>query len=784
MTNLLISIGMMSLQASMIIGIIFILRKLFSILGISKKYMMLLWIIPFFFLVFPWKISVADGFWQQAPTDYVEEYEESGYTNIFNESGFQIIGNTIVGTFPSGNDTTDNENVTAPNQSITPNQQGTTNEQIKEEKAWSLSQWLLLGTVVWLMGVAGLFLHSAVSYMKLKKQLCFSIREEGNIYRADNIEVPMVYGIIKPKIYVPSNVERCYIEYVVEHEKTHILRKDPITKMVMYFIACLHWFNPFVWAAYIFMAKDMEMACDEETLQRIGLTKKKQYATALLELSCGRNHVLAVPLAFAEGDSKRRIKNVLAYRKTVMAVAVIVVLAGLLLTTFFLTKDIDNREESNNTEQGADLDADSSENGDDNDVSQNQSNSSTGNQGSSSSGTTDKNPTEIPGSSSDSSSEESAIDKLLSAMLNKAYIDRELTEEEIKWFNEEFFAGEWNGEMKMANMFLGTYYRSPEKIDLYDLFREGTGTNAKATAEERAALEQIMDEDHKWLLDLDSCKSPVSEMEQILNEYMGLSVSDCGTRMETFYYLEEYDAYYTFHGDTSYKLYQMDSGYRLTDGSVLMVYYVGWDWDTQAPDERSDIAVVILKEVEEGKYHFVSNLLYVEKEYVTQSFNISLPEGYELGEYNSNIGLKGGYLISPQCYENLSEYDYCPEEWNHSGCIEILPNTTNYFGYENGKMTIYPKSNHSWYTTVEYMTISEYNVLLVHADHDLYVMGQLEELENKGYDLNAIETNACYWDFYLYQSSGDYVYHISLCQKEFSKEEAIAIVETFSVTIE
>ena len=52
----------MSLQGSIIIGIILLLRMVFRGLRISYRYCVLLWGIAFFYLIFPWKI------WQYADT--------------------------------------------------------------------------------------------------------------------------------------------------------------------------------------------------------------------------------------------------------------------------------------------------------------------------------------------------------------------------------------------------------------------------------------------------------------------------------------------------------------------------------------------------------------------------------------------------------------------------------------------------------------------------------------------------------------------------------------------
>ena len=57
----------MSLQGSIIIGIILLLRMVFRGLRISYRYCVLLWGIAFFYLIFPWKIENAHGFWRAQP---------------------------------------------------------------------------------------------------------------------------------------------------------------------------------------------------------------------------------------------------------------------------------------------------------------------------------------------------------------------------------------------------------------------------------------------------------------------------------------------------------------------------------------------------------------------------------------------------------------------------------------------------------------------------------------------------------------------------------------------
>ena len=92
MQNFIITLGTMSFQACIIIAIVLVLRKLFEKLHISKKYMMILWILPFFCLLCPWKVSIPHGFWQTTDTEIVirdmlqEEAEELAKNRVENST--------------------------------------------------------------------------------------------------------------------------------------------------------------------------------------------------------------------------------------------------------------------------------------------------------------------------------------------------------------------------------------------------------------------------------------------------------------------------------------------------------------------------------------------------------------------------------------------------------------------------------------------------------------------------------------------------------------------------
>lgn len=330
MTGFITCLGSMSLQASVIICVILFIRKIFFMAHISKKYILLLWMIPFFFLVFPWKIASPVGFWNHAPADYGAE------------TGKEVMQGNVQGQEAMGIQK-DSDGMQKNNFSMKKDKvlTGVETDSFQEGEDGLFGSPLNLPFVfciVWVAGMGFLGLYSILSYVRLRRIVCCSVNGKGNVYYADGIEVPMVLGIFQTRIYIPSGIEEKHLEYVIAHENTHIRRKDFITKVIAWFISCIHWFNPLVWIAYGLMVKDMEMACDEETVQRIGIEKKKEYAGALLQVSAGKRKMFVVPLAFGEGDTKKRIKNLMRYQKNVKMTAAIAVVAAAVIALVFLTK--------------------------------------------------------------------------------------------------------------------------------------------------------------------------------------------------------------------------------------------------------------------------------------------------------------------------------------------------------------------------------------------------------------------------------------------------------------
>ena len=193
--------------------------------------------------------------------------------------------------------------------------------------AMSFNEPVFILTLIWLAGMVLLLAYSLVSLLRLRRRLVGAVQLEDNIYLADHIPSPFVMGLFRPKIYLPSILTETERGYILRHEQYHLRRRDHLVKFLSFLALCIHWFNPLVWAAFILSGKDMEMSCDEAVVRELGEDIRADYSASLLSLATGRRIVAGMPLAFGEGDTGSRIRNLLNWRRPrpwVMAVCAVV----------------------------------------------------------------------------------------------------------------------------------------------------------------------------------------------------------------------------------------------------------------------------------------------------------------------------------------------------------------------------------------------------------------------------------------------------------------------------
>ena len=200
--------------------------------------------------------------------------------------------------------------------------------------------------IVWLVGIVVLLTYTIISYFRVKNKIGTAVLLRDNIYQSENVVSPFVLGIIKPKIYLPFNMNEQDMEHVIAHENAHIHRKDHWWKPFGFLVLTLHWFNPLMWLGYVLLCRDIELACDEKVVKEFNNEQKADYSQALLTCSVNRRIIAACPLAFGEVGVKNRVKSVLNYKKPAFWIILIAIVASVVFAVCFLTNPATNTLEN------------------------------------------------------------------------------------------------------------------------------------------------------------------------------------------------------------------------------------------------------------------------------------------------------------------------------------------------------------------------------------------------------------------------------------------------------
>lgn len=204
-------------------------------------------------------------------------------------------------------------------------------------------------TIAWLVGIGIMLLYSVISYLGIRQKVRIVVPLRDNIFIADDIKSPFAVGFIRPKIYLPCNLDEREQEYIILHEQHHIRRLDHIAKALAFLALSIHWFNPLVWVAFILACKDMEMSCDEAVIRKMGEDIRADYSASLLTLATGRRIIAGAPIDFGEGDTKDRIRNLSRWKKPAIWVIVIVVIFCIVLSVCLLTNQSETGTSTQNT---------------------------------------------------------------------------------------------------------------------------------------------------------------------------------------------------------------------------------------------------------------------------------------------------------------------------------------------------------------------------------------------------------------------------------------------------
>jgi len=308
MSEFFLKIVNMSISASWIVLAVLLLRLLLK--KAPKWITVLLWGIVAVRLICPFTIESVMSLIPSAETISPQVLIENPEIN----TGFPILNNTI-------NPIIQESTVTvAPEKSIN-----------------SLQLFVLIFSKVWVIGIAAMLLYTVISYFKVKRKIGTAVLLRDYIFQSENVVSPFVLGIIKPKIYLPFNMNEQDMEHVIAHENAHIRRKDHWWKPFGFLVLTLHWFNPLMWLGYVLLCRDIELACDEKVVKEFNNEQKADYSQALLTCSVNRRIIAACPLAFGEVGVKDRVKSVLNYKKPAFWVIIVAIITSIAVAVCFLT---------------------------------------------------------------------------------------------------------------------------------------------------------------------------------------------------------------------------------------------------------------------------------------------------------------------------------------------------------------------------------------------------------------------------------------------------------------
>ena len=212
-------------------------------------------------------------------------------------------------------------------------------------RAWKQTDFGMIITnilgITWLLGMIGFLAVGVIKYSKIVKKLGeavpFGKWGKYKVKQSDIAGVPMSFGIIHPRIYVPlsfsdekeDELPVAQQKMILIHESMHLKHLDPLWKLIAYIALSVHWWNPLVWLSIRCMNQDLEMACDENVIKQLGKENRQEYASTLLQFATNRSGI-SLTAAFGESHAERRIKNVLRYKAIPLWLTV--TLGGLVLS--------------------------------------------------------------------------------------------------------------------------------------------------------------------------------------------------------------------------------------------------------------------------------------------------------------------------------------------------------------------------------------------------------------------------------------------------------------------
>ncbi|USX27128.1 class D beta-lactamase [Oxalobacteraceae bacterium OTU3CINTB1] len=155
--------------------------------------------------------------------------------------------------------------------------------------------WLALGAIAWLAVYLSGLVHAAWRLLNAGRflrglsvsgsQVPGTLAGGAEVIEVDAPISPMLYGFFRARLLLPRHLrgfDPLQRQMMIEHEVTHLRRRDLQWMGAGLLLQTLFWFNPFMRLLRARLSWAQELGCDREVLRGRPPAQRKAYAAALL----------------------------------------------------------------------------------------------------------------------------------------------------------------------------------------------------------------------------------------------------------------------------------------------------------------------------------------------------------------------------------------------------------------------------------------------------------------------------------------------------------------------
>jgi hypothetical protein len=158
-----------------------------------------------------------------------------------------------------------------------------------------------------------------------------------SVYQCPCVSSPMLVGIIKPKILLPTtDMTEDKLRFILKHELVHYKRNDLLYKLLVLAATAIHWFNPLIYLSARAISMLCETSCDTEVVRSADADTRQMYSETMIGIAKYQSR-LKTALSTNFYGGKKGMKNRISIimdtgKKRMGAVIMALVLAATLCT--------------------------------------------------------------------------------------------------------------------------------------------------------------------------------------------------------------------------------------------------------------------------------------------------------------------------------------------------------------------------------------------------------------------------------------------------------------------